>query len=126
MAVLNVEYFNEFSILNEGNRFFILIVVFISIVCTVSSLICGSIGHDVKLVKSGLFLLVITVTVIICIVKAYHTETDYISEKYVMFEDDKMPIEEFIDWEIVDFKGPIYILAPRDGKKIKDEEKNNG
>lgn len=51
------------------------------------------------------------------------TETDYISKKYVIFEDDTIPIEEFIDWEIVDFKGPIYILAPRDGKKIKDEEK---
>ena len=126
MTVLNTEYFNEFSILNEGTRFFILIVVFISIVITGSSLICGSIGRDVKLVKSGIFLLAITVIVIIYIVKAYHTETDYISEKYVMFEDDKMPIEEFIDWEIVDFKGPIYILAPRDGKKIKDEEKNNG
>ena len=126
MTVLNTEYFNEFSILNEGTRFFILIVVFISIVITGSSLICGSIGRDVKLVKSGIFLLAITVTVIICIVKAYHTETDYISEKYVMFEDDKIPIEEFIDWEIVDFKGPIYILSPRDGKKIKDEEKNNG
>lgn len=70
--------------------------------------------------------MVITVIVITCVVKAYHTETNYISKKYVMFEDDKMPIEEFIDWEIVDFKGPIYILAPRDGKKIKDEEKNNG
>ena len=126
MTVLNTEYFNEFSILNEGTRFFILIVVFISIVITGSSLICGSIGRDVKLVKSGIFLLAITVTVIICIVKAYHTETDYISEKYVMFEDDKIPIEEFIDWEIVDFKGQIYILSPRDGKKIKDEEKNNG
>ena len=124
MTVLNTEYFNEFSILNEGTRFFILIVVFISIVITGSSLICGSIGRDVKLVKSGIFLLAITVIVIIYIVKAYHTETDYISEKYVMFEDDKMPIEEFIDWEIVDFKGPIYILAPRDGKKIKDEEKS--
>lgn len=126
MTVLNTEYFNEFSILNEGTRFFILIVVFISIVITGSSLICGSIGRDVKLVKSGIFLLAITVIVIIYIVKAYHTETDYISEKYVMFEDDKIPIEEFIDWEIVDFKGPIYILSPRDGKKIKDEEKNNG
>ena len=104
MTVLNTEYFNEFSILNEGTRFFILIVVFISIVITGSSLICGSIGRDVKLVKSGIFLLAITVIVIIYIVKAYHTETDYISEKYVMFEDDKIPIEEFIDWEIVDFK----------------------
>lgn len=124
MTVLNVEYFNEFSILNECTRFFILIVIFISIVITGSSLICGSACRDIKLIKTGLFLLVITVMVIACIVKAYHTETDYISEKYVMFEDDKVPIEEFIDWEIVDFKGPIYILAPRDGKKIKDEEKS--
>lgn len=125
MTVLNVEHFNRFNMLHEGTRFFILIVIFISIVITGSSLICGSIDRDVKLVKIGIFLLAITVMVIACMVKAYHTETDYISEKYVMFEDDKVPIEEFIDWEIVDFKGPIYILAPRDGKKIKDSERNS-
>lgn len=73
---------------------------------------------------SGIFVLLASVLLLIGISSASDTETDYISKKYVMFEDDKLPIEEFIDWEIVDFKGPIYILAPRDGKKIKDEEKS--
>lgn len=74
----------------------------------------------------GILLLIASFLIAVWMWNKSTKETDYISKKYVMFEDDKLPIEEFIDWEIVDFKGKIYILAPRDGKKIKDEEKNNG
>jgi hypothetical protein len=123
MTVLNVEYFNSFSILHESVQFFIVLVILIAIVITLSLLICGFEDHDKKCTKCGLFLLVIIFFVFICIAKAHTTETDYISKKYVKIEDDSIPLEVFEDWEIEDVKGDIYILAPRDGKKIKDEEK---
>lgn len=126
MTVLNIEHFDRFSILHEGVQFFIGIVILIAIVITASLLVCGFEDHDKKCIKSGLFLLVITFFVLICIGKAYITKTDYISKKHVKIEDDSVPLEVFENWEIEDIKGDIYILAPRDGKKIKDEEKNNG
>jgi len=59
-------------------------------------------------------------------VQSSNIETDYISKKYVTIEDDSVPLEVFENWEIEDIKGNVYILAPIDGKMIKDEEKSNG
>lgn len=125
MTVLNIEHFNRFNMLHEGTRFIIVVGISIAIACTLSIIACMFSEKDVKLLKWAVLSLLITFGIIVSVVNAANTETDYISKKYVMFEDDKVPIEEFINWEIVDFKGPIYILAPRDGKKIKDEEKSN-
>lgn len=126
MTVLNVEYFNRFSMLHKSVQFFIGLVILIAIVITSSLLACGFEDNDKKCIECGLFLLVIIFFVFICISKAHTTKTDYISKKYVKIEDDSVPLEIFENWEIEDIKGDIYILAPRDGKKIKDEEKNNG
>lgn len=123
MTVLNVEYFNRFNMLHEGTRFIIIVGISIAIACTLSIIACMFSEKDAKLLIWAMISLLITFGSIVSVANAVNTETNYISLKYVMFEDDKLPIEEFIDWEIVDIKGPIYILAPRDGKKIKDEEK---
>ncbi len=128
MTVLNVEYLSEFECMPFPIKLFLLIFMLFGFSIGMLLLLIGLSDVDYKkyYIISGILIILTSILLFIGIYRAAHTETDYISEKYVMFEDDKMPIEEFIDWEIVDIKGPIYILAPRDGKKIKDEEKNNG
>lgn len=81
---------------------------------------------DAKFLILAVLSLLITFGIIISVANAVNTETDYISLKYVKIEDDSVPLEVFENLEIEDIKGDVYILAPRDGKKIKDEEKNNG
>lgn len=126
MTVLNVEYFNRFNILHEGTRIIIIIGTVIAIACTLSIIACMFSEKDIKLLIWAVLSLLITFGIIISVVNAVNTETDYISLKYVTIEDDSVLLEVFENWEIEDIKGDIYILAPRDGKKIKDEEKNNG
>lgn len=124
MTVLNVEYLSEFECVPVLIRLFLIILMLFGF--SIGMLLIGTSRRDSNkwYIISGIFVLLASILLFIGIHNAANTETDYISLKYVMFEDDKLPIEEFIDWEIVDFKGPIYILAPRDGKKIKDEEKS--
>lgn len=129
MTVLNVEYLSEFECIPVLIRLFLIILMVFGFSIGGSFIGILIIGTSRKegnkwYIISGISFLLPSILLLIGMYSAANTETDYISKKYVMFEDDKMPIEEFIDWEIVDFKGPIYILAPRDGKKIKDEEKS--
>ena len=121
-----MEYLSEFECVPVLIRLFLIILMLFGF--SIGMLLIGISRRDSNKwhIISGIFILLPSILLFIGISSAANTETDYISKKYVMFEDDKMPIEEFINWEIVDFKGPIYILAPIDGKKIKDEEKNNG
>lgn len=119
MTVLNVEYLSEYECIPVLIKLFLIILLLLGF--SIGIVIIGT--SITGYIISGIFIILASVLLYVGINSAANTETDYISKKYVMFEDDKMPIEEFIDWEIVDFKGPIYILAPRDGKKIKDEEK---
>ena len=124
LTVLNVEYLSGFECVPVLIRLFLIILMLFGFF--IGMLIIGISRRDGNklYIIPGRPVLFASILLFIGICSAANTETDYISKKYVMFEDDKMPIEEFIDWEIVDFKGPIYILAPRDGKKIKDEEKS--
>ena len=125
MTVLNVEYFNRFNMLHEGTRFVIVVGISIAIACTVSIIIAYMLSEkDTKLLILAVLSLLITIGSIVSVTNAANIETDYISEKYVKIEDDSVPLEVFENWEIDDIKGDIYILAPRDGKKIKDEEKS--
>ena len=126
MTVLNIEYFNRFSMLHEGTRFIIVVGISIAIACTLSIIACMFSEKDAKLLIWAVLSLLITFGIIVSVANAVNTETDYISLKYVTIEDDSVPLEIFENWEIEDIKGDVYILAPRDGKKIKDEEKNNG
>lgn len=123
MTVLSVEYLSEFDCIPIFIRLLLIILMLLGF--SVGILMIGTSRRDSNkwYIVSGIFIILPSILLLIEISSAANTETNYISKKYVMFEDDKVPIEEFIDWEIVDFKGPIYILAPRDGKKIKDEEK---
>lgn len=124
MTVLNVEYFNRFNMLHEGTRFIIVVGISIAIGCTLSIIACMFSEKDAKLLIWAVLSLLITFGIIVGVTNAVNTETDYISLKYVKIEDDSVPLEVFENWEIDDIKGDIYILAPRDGKKIKDEEKS--
>lgn len=124
MTVLNVEYFNRFNMLHEGTRFIIVVGISIAIACTLSIIACMFSEKDAKLLIWAVLSLLITFGIIVGVINAVNTETDYISLKYVKIEDDSVPLEVFENWEINDIKGDIYILAPRDGKKIKDEEKS--
>ena len=126
MTVLNVEYFNRFSMLHVGTRFIIIVGILIAIACTLSLIACMFSEKDAKLLIWAILSLLITFGIMVSVANAVNTETDYISLKYVKIEDDSVPLETFENWELEDIKGDIYILAPRDGKKIKDEEKNNG
>jgi len=126
LTVLNIEYFNRFSMLHEGTRFIIVVGISIAIACTLSIIACMFSEKDAKLLIWAVLSLLITFGIIVSVANAVNTETDYISLKYVTIEDDSVPLEIFENWEIEDIKGDVYILAPRDGKKIKDEEKNNG
>lgn len=121
MTVLNVEYLSELDVLPY---WLFAILIFLTLFgFGVGFILLLNFQKGFWYGMSGVLLLLASFCIIGWMYRSSDTETNYISKKYVMFEDDKMPIEEFIDWEIVDFKEPIYILAPRDGKKIKDEEK---
>lgn len=126
MTVLNIEYLSEYECVPVLIKSFLDILMLLGF--SIGILIIGTSITDYSkwYIISGIVTILSSVLLLIGINSAANTETDYISKKYVMFEDDKVPIEEFIDWEIVDFKGPFYILSSRDGKKIKDEEKSNG
>lgn len=124
MTVLSVEYLSEFECVPVLIRLFLIILMLFGFFIGMLMIGTSRIDSNKWAIISGIFIILPSILLLIGISSAANTKTDYISKKYVMFEDDKMPIEEFIDWEIVDFKGPIYILAPRDGKKIKDEEKS--
>lgn len=123
MTVLNVEYLSEYECIPVLIRLFLIILMLLGFSIGIWMIGTSITDYNKWYIISGIFVILASVLLFIGIYSASNTETDYISKKYIMFEDDKVPIEEFIDWEIVDFKGPIYILAPRDGKKIKDEEK---
>lgn len=124
MTVLSVEYLSEFECVPFLIKFFLIMLMVFGFTIGILMMETGILDKDKRYIILGIFVLLPSILLFIGLHSASNTEGDYISKKYVMFEDDKVPIEEFIDWEIVDFKGPIYILAPRDGKKIKDEEKS--
>lgn len=127
MTVFNVEHFNRFNILHEGTRLAIAIgITMVIFFFTLLMIACMFLEKDAKFLILAVLSLLITFGIIISVANAVNTETDYISLKYVKIEDDSVPLEVFENWEIEEIKGDIYILAPRDGKKIKDEEKNNG
>ena len=100
MTVLNVEYLSEYECVPVLIRSFLFILMLLGF--SIGILIIGTSIADYNkwYIISGIVIILSSVLLFIGIHNAAITETDYISEKYVMFEDDKMPIEEFIDWEI--------------------------
>ena len=121
MTVLNVEYFNELDMVPDE------LVYILGILMILGALFCVPmfLMRTKYCTLFGILLLIASILIAIWMRNTAVKETDYISKKYVIIEDDSVPLEVFENWEIEDIKGNVYILAPRDGKKIKDEEKVN-
>lgn len=122
MTILNIEYLSELGAIPYWLYAILILLMLFGFAIGFMLLLDFQEGYWYWI--SGIILLLASFCIIGWILRSSNIETDYISKKYVTIEDDSVPLEVFENWEIDDIKGDIYILAPRDGKKIKDEEKS--
>ena len=119
MTVLYIDYVNKFEALSFAVQMVDFCFVIIGLIM---GLLFITINKSVASTVVGIFIWIIAILAILDIIKMQAHETNYIKEEWVTFHDESAKADVFDKWEIKKVKGDIYILVPRDGKRIKEKE----